>query len=199
MEKKRDSRTSILLAAVVEFSKHGLSGARMEHIAARSGFNKALVYRYFKDKVSLFGSTMQFKFLRRFKVAENVPETLEDALLYWNERVSQDMDFLRLIMREALNDDGSELSCEKERQEYYEMQERDMRARQERGDFDAAFDPRAAILAFSALFSYPQAFPNLTRMMTGHAVDSPEFKEMWTTFLKQFAAHMRQQLPADDS
>ena len=49
-EKPRDSRTSILKAAVVEFAMHGLSGTRMEHVAVRSGFNKALVYRYFGSR-----------------------------------------------------------------------------------------------------------------------------------------------------
>ncbi|MCP4502214.1 MAG: TetR/AcrR family transcriptional regulator [Deltaproteobacteria bacterium] len=188
---KVDSKTAILRAAVVEFSRHGLSGTRMEHIASRSGFNKALVYRYFKDKVSLFGSTMRFKFLRRFKVAEKVPVELSDALVYWFHRVGADEDFLRLIMMEALSDEGEEVSCEKERAEYYVQQEESVRDRQSRGDLDPVFHPRAAMLAFVALFSYPHAFPNLTRLMIGHSVGSDEFKAIWETFLCQFAQKMR--------
>lgn len=51
----RDSRLSILKAAVVEFAQHGISGVRMEHVATRSGFNKALVYRYFKSREEQIG------------------------------------------------------------------------------------------------------------------------------------------------
>src|SRR4051794_13749888 len=41
------SRIKILDAARIEFVSHGLSGARVDRIAAQSGVNKNLIYHYF--------------------------------------------------------------------------------------------------------------------------------------------------------
>jgi len=51
-------RNAILQAALVEFAREGLAGARMDAIAEAAGVNKALVYYYFSDKDSLYGSIL---------------------------------------------------------------------------------------------------------------------------------------------
>jgi AcrR family transcriptional regulator len=50
-------RTKQLLldAATVEFSAHGLAGARIDRIAAAAGVNKERIYQYFGKKDELFG------------------------------------------------------------------------------------------------------------------------------------------------
>ncbi len=50
-------RTKQLLldAATAEFSAHGLSGARVDRIAAAAGVNKERIYQYFGKKDDLFG------------------------------------------------------------------------------------------------------------------------------------------------
>jgi len=52
------SRTSILQAAVREFSREGVAGARTDAIARAAHVNKALLYYYFKDKESLYGAVL---------------------------------------------------------------------------------------------------------------------------------------------
>jgi AcrR family transcriptional regulator len=49
-------RTKRLLldAATVEFSEHGLAGARIDRIAANAGVNKERIYQYFGKKDELF-------------------------------------------------------------------------------------------------------------------------------------------------
>ena len=44
----------ILKAAVTEFARHGLGGARVDRIAARAGANKRMLYYYFGNKDELF-------------------------------------------------------------------------------------------------------------------------------------------------
>ena len=56
------SRTAILEAAVREFSREGIAGARTDAIAARAGVNKALLYYYFKDKETLYGAVLDHVF-----------------------------------------------------------------------------------------------------------------------------------------
>lgn len=53
---KRDAqatRKRILEAAVAEFSRYGIAGARVDRIAAAAGSNKAMIYAYFGSKDGL--------------------------------------------------------------------------------------------------------------------------------------------------
>ena len=59
---KRDpakSRERILAAALDEFARHGLGGARVDRIAARAGANKRMLYYYFGNKEALFLAVLE--------------------------------------------------------------------------------------------------------------------------------------------
>jgi len=58
------SRHAILQAALAEFAREGLAGARMDAIADAAGVNKALLYYYFEDKETLYGSILDSFFQR---------------------------------------------------------------------------------------------------------------------------------------
>jgi TetR/AcrR family transcriptional regulator len=53
------SRVKILDAAKVEFVSHGLSGARVDRIAAQSRVNKNLIYHYFGSKDALYLAVLE--------------------------------------------------------------------------------------------------------------------------------------------
>ena len=58
----RDSartRAAILRAATDEFTAKGLSGARVDQIAAMSGVNKRMIYHYFGDKEGLYLAVLE--------------------------------------------------------------------------------------------------------------------------------------------
>ena len=57
-----ESRNAILKAAVLEFSRGGLAGARTDAIARAARVNKALLYYYYKDKDSLYGAVLDLVF-----------------------------------------------------------------------------------------------------------------------------------------
>lgn len=48
------TKERIVEAATVEFSEHGIAGARVDRIVARAGCGKGLVYNYFGNKEQLF-------------------------------------------------------------------------------------------------------------------------------------------------
>jgi AcrR family transcriptional regulator len=48
------NRARILSAALEEFARYGLGGARVDRIAARAGANKRMLYYYFGNKEDLF-------------------------------------------------------------------------------------------------------------------------------------------------
>jgi TetR/AcrR family transcriptional regulator len=51
-----------LKAALAEFAKHGIAGARTDTIAREARVNKALLYYYFKDKNSLYEAALDHVF-----------------------------------------------------------------------------------------------------------------------------------------
>jgi len=53
-KKDKDTEQLILQAAQKVFTEKGLAGARMQDIADKAGFNKALVHYYFTSKAKLF-------------------------------------------------------------------------------------------------------------------------------------------------
>ncbi len=53
------TQATILAAATQEFAQHGLSGARVDRIAARAGTNKRMLYYYFGGKEALFLAVLE--------------------------------------------------------------------------------------------------------------------------------------------
>lgn len=53
------NRASILQTALILFGEHGYDGVSMDMIARESGYSKASLYQYFKDKESLYSAVMQ--------------------------------------------------------------------------------------------------------------------------------------------
>jgi AcrR family transcriptional regulator len=54
----------ILRAAVAEFARYGLGGARVDRIAARAGANKRMLYYYFGNKDDLFLAVLEDSYAR---------------------------------------------------------------------------------------------------------------------------------------
>jgi len=52
------ARAAILDAAEAVFAQHGFDGARVEAIAAASGYNSGLLFRYFGDKLGLYAAVL---------------------------------------------------------------------------------------------------------------------------------------------
>ena len=60
-----ESRTAILQAAIREFAREGIAGARTDAIAKTAKVNKALLYYYFHDKDALYGAALDHVFQER--------------------------------------------------------------------------------------------------------------------------------------
>jgi AcrR family transcriptional regulator len=58
------NRDRILKAAVAEFARYGLGGARVDRIAARAGANKRMLYYYFGNKDDLFLAVLEDSYAR---------------------------------------------------------------------------------------------------------------------------------------
>jgi len=56
------TRAAVLGAAVEEFARYGLGGARVDRLARRAGANKRMVYYYFRDKENLFLAALEDRY-----------------------------------------------------------------------------------------------------------------------------------------
>src|SRR5215468_9086408 len=66
--KPEESRAAILQAAIREFAREGVAGARTDAIARAAKVNKALLYYYFRDKDALYGAALEQVFRERDQV-----------------------------------------------------------------------------------------------------------------------------------
>lgn len=71
------TRARILNVALQEFSRLGLSGARIDAIAAESGLNKAMIYYHFGSKDKLYVAALEESY-RRFRQIEGELDIDED-------------------------------------------------------------------------------------------------------------------------
>lgn len=181
------ARDAILEAAAAEFAERGYDGLRIEAVARRAGFNKALVYRYFGDKDGLFRAALRHRFQYREQLLGKLPESFGQILVWWTRQQRADPHFMRLIQREALRDDGSEPVEGEARRAYYGRQVALLRQLQEAGIVDSSLDPEMLFVALTAVVVFPDTFPQIVRLATGLAHDSPDFDDRWSALLESLA------------
>ncbi|MFA6561683.1 MAG: TetR family transcriptional regulator [Verrucomicrobiia bacterium] len=181
----------ILTAAMAEFSAKGFAGARVDSIARRARINKRMLYHYFGDKEDLFRAILQRKLATRAEWLAKSPDDPVEALSYWFDLASRDTDWIRLLQWEALQTGNGRLIDEKKRLTNIKNGIANLRRSQARGMLSRNLDPRQVLLAMISLTTYPLAFPQITRLVTGLSVTGPEFHKRRAAFLQQFATAFR--------
>jgi len=181
------TRARILSAALAEFAAKGFAGARIDAIARRAKGNKRMIYHYFGNKEDLFSAVLRHKMTERRAWAANLPNDPTERLPFWFETACSDVEWVRLLEWEALQDTGKVID-EKERRTATADWLKRLRQRQESGQLSSDFDPTHLALAMQSLTIFPVAFPQLVRLMTGCSVSDPQFQKTYRQFLKKFAA-----------
>lgn len=103
-------RANILTVALQEFSHHGLSGARMDEIAAKTRTSKRMIYYYFGDKVGLYRLVLEeaYRNVRKGEEALSLDhlaprEALTQLVLFTFDHHRLNPDFIRLVMIENIH------------------------------------------------------------------------------------------------
>jgi TetR/AcrR family transcriptional regulator len=101
------ARSAILAAARAEFSAKGLTGARVNEIAARAGVNKQLIYYYFGSKEDLYRTALEVVYTeirtqeRRLKLGDMAPEEAMATLIGFSfDYLAEHPDFIGLLNHE---------------------------------------------------------------------------------------------------
>ncbi|MGL4636406.1 MAG: TetR/AcrR family transcriptional regulator [Beijerinckiaceae bacterium] len=101
---------NILEAARIEFAEKGLSGARVDEIAARISTSKRMIFYYFKDKQGLYVAVLEEAYARiraieRTLDLAHTPPAEALALLtgFTFDHHAANPDFVRLVMVENIH------------------------------------------------------------------------------------------------
>ncbi len=181
------TRDRILAAALAEFSAEGFAGARVARIARRARVNKRMLYHYFGNKEDLFREIFDRKLRERAGWITEAPADLGASLRYWFAMACEDSDWIRLSQWEALGLGEEPVIREDERRASLSRALGDLRARQRRGLLPEDLDPGHLLLAILGLLTYPLAFPQVTRMVTGRGPSDPGFRKQHAEFLQRFS------------
>ena len=181
------TRTRILAAALAEFSAEGFAGARVARIARRAKTNKRMLYHYFGNKEDLFREIFDRKLRERAGWITEAPAGLGESLAYWFEMACEDIDWIRLIQWEALALDDGRVIREEERRASLGRALADLRERQRRGLVPGDLDAGQLLLTILGVLTYPLAFPQVTRMVTGKSAADPAFRRQRADFLRRFS------------
>jgi TetR/AcrR family transcriptional regulator len=185
------TRERILAAALREFSTRGLAGARVDRIARRARINKRMLYHYFGNKDDLFREIMRRKLEERVAWATAAPDDPGETLSDWFRLACEDMDWVRLTEWEALSVGDGPVLSEAERRRAFDSGVAKLRAVQAQGLLPRPLDPRHLLLSMMGLTTFPLAFPQITRLVTGLSPRAPAFRKQRLEFLRSFAAWLK--------
>ena len=162
------TRARIFEAAVAEFARHGIAGARIDRIATEAKANKQLIYAYFGNKAELFTQVLG-KVMLDLAIAVPVdPDDIEnwiDRLMDYHEAHPE---VLRLLFWEGLEyGSGTELPDEAERQEHYRRKVAALRDGQARGVVTDAIAPRDLLFLLIAVANWAAVVPQMKRILLG--------------------------------
>jgi TetR/AcrR family transcriptional regulator len=185
------TRERILAAALKEFSAKGFAGARVDRIARRARINKRMLYHYFGNKEHLFREILTRKVRERSAWAVTAPDDAAESLAFWFDAACRDLDWVRLMEWEALSAAEGVVAVDAERRAAFALGVAQVRERQARGLLRADLDPGHFLLAMVALTTFPAAFPQFTRLLTGLKPANPAFVARHSDFLRRLAEAFR--------
>ncbi|SPF78337.1 TetR/AcrR family transcriptional regulator [Pseudoprimorskyibacter insulae] len=103
-------KQDILRAAMSEFAKSGLSGAKIDDIAAKTETSKRMIYYYFDDKEGLYRHALEAAYAKVRKgevnldLADYAPtEGLARLVAFTFDHHRRNPDFIRMVMIENIH------------------------------------------------------------------------------------------------
>lgn len=187
MGKIRDSartRARILEAATREFSERGFNAASVSAVARRARVSKQLVHHHFRSKEALFREVHDLKFRPVDGWVEALPENPQDLLAERFRKRAGDANYVRFLTWEAAGRRGREVPGYAARQRRIAGYGAALKKMQKAGTLPPDVDHRMIQLGIFALATYPMAFGQFTRLVTGRAATDPRFQHDWDRFLR---------------
>ncbi|AVH57764.1 MULTISPECIES: TetR family transcriptional regulator [Streptomyces] len=161
------TKARIFAAAVAEFARYGIAGARIDRIATEAKANKQLIYAYFGNKADLFAHVLGKRML---DLAIAVPVDGDDVE-GWMDRLmdyhAAHPELLRLLFWEGIEYGTAELPDEAGRQEHYTRKIAALADAQARGVISDEIPPNDLLFLLVALAGWSTAVPQMRRILIG--------------------------------
>jgi AcrR family transcriptional regulator len=184
------TKNRILAAAVAEFAEHGISGARVDRIAARAEANKRAIYDHFGDKRELFGIVLADQLDRLARVvelrADGIPEFVGELFDY----CAAHPELVRLVQWEALSLPPHQAPNHAERSASYRAKVDAIAEAQRQGHIDPELDPRRVLLLLIGMAEWTLYVPQLASMIVGEPTNTEEQRADQRAFLTTLAHHL---------
>jgi TetR/AcrR family transcriptional regulator len=177
------TKARIFEAAVEQFAAYGFDGARIDKIAERAGVNKRMIYFYWGHKQELYREILRQKVQAMHEIFTTEWGPPAENLVRYFTGTLAETELLRFIQWEALGDTGSSLVAEDERRDTFKLNVRALQHDQRQGNLTAEIPADLLMLIFMALSSFPVAFSQNVRLVTGRSWDDPQFQERWSAAL----------------
>ncbi len=193
MGKIRDrarTRERILDAAAVEFADHGFDAATVSGIARRSKLSKQLISHHFGNKEQLFLALHNARFRPRLENREMVPAAAAELLAERFEKHAGDTEYIRFLTWEAAGGRTRNLPGHATRRRRIADYGAAIRKMRRTGQLPSDLNPRLIHLAALALATYPMAFGQITRLVTGRSSSDPVFRRQWSKFLREIGVRL---------
>jgi TetR/AcrR family transcriptional regulator len=185
------TRARILRAARREFVAKGFAGARVDVIARAAAVNKRMLYHYFDNKEGLYRATLYEGMATNLDLVASAPADPDELLPFLSARAAKRVDGIRLLQWEALGAGARKPIAEDERRKAWVEGTERIRDAQRAGRLHPDLDAEYLVLALMALTIFPQAFPQLVRMVTGSRLSDAEFQQRQARFLRRLGTYLR--------
>ena len=185
------TRERILRAARREFVAKGFAGARVDVIARAASVNKRMLYHYFDNKEGLYRATLYEGIATNLDLVASAPTDPDELLPFLFARAAKRVDGIRLLQWEALGAGARKPIAEDERRKAWVEGTERIRDAQRAGRLHPDLDAEHLVLALMALTIFPQAFPQLVRMVTGARPSDAEFQRRQARFLRRLGNYLR--------
>lgn len=187
------TKEKILSAARKEFSAKGFDGARVDLIAQRARVSKRMLYYYYTNKAGLFRAVLEQQVALRYPDSEYAPDDLGQRLNLWFQNTFNDTDWVNFLIWEGLRIKRGHVEATEGRLKNFQLRVEKVRHDQEVGALPSEIDPSFLALAFSAIITFPFAFPQLTYFITGQFPTEKSFREKQEVFLHALAKALQPQ------
>jgi AcrR family transcriptional regulator len=161
------TKARIFAAAVAEFARYGIAGARIDRIATEAKANKQLIYAYFGNKAQLFSQVLGRCMVDLAAAVPVDPDDIEGWLDRLMDYHAAHPELLRLLYWEGIQYGSDELPDETERQDHYADKVAAVQDGQDRGVITDAIPAQDLLFLLVAMANWATVVPQMSRILVG--------------------------------
>ena len=165
------TRERILNAAMEEFARHGIAGARVDRIAKLGRTSKERVYAYFRSKEALYAHVAARELAVIAEATQMDPSDLPGYAGRLFDYFTDRPDHHRLITWGRLELSGSGVAADDPTTAVIARKIGQLRRAQQAGQLDPAWDPADVLALINQIATTWAAQPELSQAATEHAAN----------------------------